>query len=51
MFVVGALCLIFYVVFEVYWAKYPSSPKRLLMNKTFMTAVIIDVYVFFVFAF
>jgi hypothetical protein len=37
MFVVGGLCLIFYAIFEVKWAKFPSSPRQLLVNKTFMT--------------
>ncbi|GAA5861628.1 hypothetical protein JCM8547_000687, partial [Rhodosporidiobolus lusitaniae] len=42
MFVVGALCLIAYVPYELKWAKYPSAPLRLIKNKTFLTAVVID---------
>lgn len=37
MFAVGGICLVAYGIFEVKWAKFPSSPKRLLLNKTFMT--------------
>jgi hypothetical protein len=43
MFCVGGFCLILYVFYERIWAKYPSSPLRLLKNRTFMTAVVIDV--------
>lgn len=42
MMVVGGLLLIFYVVFEMKWAKMPSAPRRLVFNKTFVMAIIID---------
>ena len=42
MFVVGALCLIFYCIYERFWAKYPTAPKRLFKNRTFMTSVGIE---------
>lgn len=42
MMVVGGLLLIFYVVYEVKWAKIPSAPRRLVFNKTFLMAIIID---------
>lgn len=43
MFAVGSICLLCYVPYERYGAKYPSFPRRLLYNKTFMTAIVIDV--------
>ena len=42
MMVVGILLLIAYVVYERMWATYPTMPKRILLNKTFIMAVIID---------
>ncbi|UNI17626.1 hypothetical protein JDV02_003956 [Purpureocillium takamizusanense] len=42
MMVVGGLLLIAYVVYEVKWARMPSAPRRLIFNKTFLMAVIID---------
>ncbi|GAA5990182.1 hypothetical protein JCM11641_004247 [Rhodosporidiobolus odoratus] len=42
MFAVGCICLILYPIYEYYFAKYPSAPIRLIKNKTFITAVIID---------
>lgn len=42
MMVVGGLLLIAYVVYEMKWAKMPSAPRRLVFNKTFLMAVIID---------
>lgn len=42
MMVVGGLLLIAYVVYEIFWAKVPSAPRRLVFNKTFVMAVIID---------
>ncbi|CCH46046.1 Siderophore iron transporter [Wickerhamomyces ciferrii] len=44
MLVVGALFLIFYAIYELTLAPYPSMPKRVLMNRTFMTAVSIDFF-------
>jgi len=43
MFVVGGICLISYAVYELKYATFPSMPRRLLYNKTFITAVLIDV--------
>ncbi|KAJ9133838.1 Siderophore iron transporter [Pleurostoma richardsiae] len=42
MMIVGGLLLIAYVVYEIKWAKIPSAPRRLVMNKTFVMAVVID---------
>lgn len=42
MMVVGGLTLIAYVVYEIKWAKIPSAPKRLVLNRTFIMAIIID---------
>ena len=42
MMVVGGILLVFYVVFEMKWAKMPSAPRRLVFNKTFVMAIIID---------
>ncbi|GAA6018590.1 hypothetical protein JCM10207_007228 [Rhodosporidiobolus poonsookiae] len=42
MFVVGIACLITYALYEWRFAKFPSAPKRLLVNKTFMNAIVID---------
>ncbi|GJN71342.1 hypothetical protein PLIIFM63780_006327 [Purpureocillium lilacinum] len=42
MMVVGGVLLIAYVVYELKWAKMPSAPRRLVFNKTFLMAVIID---------
>ncbi|OLN85439.1 Siderophore iron transporter 3-like protein 2 [Colletotrichum chlorophyti] len=42
MMVVGGIFLIAYVVYEIKWAKVPSAPRRLVMNKTFVMAIIID---------
>lgn len=42
MMVVGGVLLIFYVVYEVMWARVPSAPRRLVFNKTFIMAIIID---------
>lgn len=42
MMVVGGLLLIAYVVYEMKFAKMPSAPRRLIFNKTFIMAVIID---------
>ena len=35
--VVGISCLIAYVIFERYASPIPSFPRRILMNKTFMS--------------
>lgn len=42
MMVVGGMLLIVYVLYEIYFAKMPSAPRRLVFNKTFIMAVIID---------
>lgn len=42
MFVVGALCLIAYCVYEALWARFPTAPIRLLKNRTFISAVIVS---------
>lgn len=43
MLVVGPVLLVIYTVYEIFWAPFPSMPKRVLMNKTFITAVVINV--------
>jgi len=42
MMVVGFVLLICYVVYEIKWAKFPSAPRRLLFNRTFLLAIVID---------
>ncbi|WQF86910.1 Putative major facilitator superfamily, MFS transporter superfamily [Colletotrichum destructivum] len=42
MMVVGGVLLVAYVVYEMKWAKVPSAPRRLVMNKTFLMAIVID---------
>ncbi|KAK7447103.1 hypothetical protein VKT23_014316 [Stygiomarasmius scandens] len=42
MMVVGGIFLICYVFYERFFAKMPSFPNRMLKNKTFMMAVLID---------
>ncbi|KAF6829221.1 siderophore iron transporter [Colletotrichum musicola] len=44
MMVVGGVLLIAYVVYEIKWAKVPSAPRRLVMNKTFLMAIVIDAF-------
>lgn len=44
MMVVGGILLIAYVVYEMKWAKMPSAPRRLVFNKTFIMAIIIDAF-------
>lgn len=44
MFVVGGVCLLAYAFYEIRYARFPSSPKRLLVNKTFVTACIINFF-------
>ncbi|KAH8829601.1 major facilitator superfamily domain-containing protein [Flagelloscypha sp. PMI_526] len=46
LFTAGVLFLISYAYWERYHATVPSAPKRLLLNKTFICAVIID-FVYF----
>ena len=46
MMVVGGVLLIAYVVYEIKWAKMPSAPRRLVFNKTFVMAIIIDSFYF-----
>jgi len=40
--VVGGLLLIADVIYEILRARVPSAPRRLVFNKTFVMAVIID---------
>ncbi|PIG84632.1 siderophore iron transporter [Aspergillus arachidicola] len=42
MMIIGGLLLITYVSYEVKWARVPSAPRRLVFNKTFTMAIIID---------
>ncbi|BGP47631.1 hypothetical protein JCM10450v2_003496 [Rhodotorula kratochvilovae] len=42
MLAVGSLCLLTFPIYEWKLAKYPSAPARILRNRTFVTAVIID---------
>jgi hypothetical protein len=42
MMVVGGVLLICYVIYEMKWAKVPSAPRRLIFNRTFIMAIIID---------
>ena len=42
MMIVGGLLLIAYVVYEIMWAKVPSAPRRLVLNKTFVMSIVID---------
>ncbi|ONH68513.1 Siderophore iron transporter 3 [Cyberlindnera fabianii] len=44
MFIVGGILLIVYTIYELYLAPVPSMPKRILANRTFMTAVCIDFF-------
>jgi MFS family permease len=44
MFVVGGILLILYTLYEFYVAPHPSMPKRVLFNRTFMTASCIDFF-------
>ncbi|KAH3684753.1 hypothetical protein WICPIJ_004284 [Wickerhamomyces pijperi] len=44
MFVVGGVLLVVYSVYELWIAKYPSMSKKVLLNRTFMTAVCIDFF-------
>ncbi|EPX71648.1 siderophore-iron transporter Str3 [Schizosaccharomyces octosporus yFS286] len=47
MMVVGGVILIIYALYELYLAPYPSCPRRILFNKTFMMAIIIDFFYYF----
>ncbi|GAA6031357.1 hypothetical protein JCM8097_005620 [Rhodosporidiobolus ruineniae] len=42
MFVVGAILLPGYAAWEYFGANFPSTPRRLIFNKTFITCIIID---------
>lgn len=42
MLVVGPVLLIIFTVYEIFYAPFPLMPKRILVNKTFVTAVIIN---------
>lgn len=44
MMIVGGLLLIAYVVFEMKFARVPSAPRRLIFNRTFVMAIIIDFF-------
>lgn len=40
MLAVGSACLVAYPIYEWKFAKFPSMPKRILLNRTFCTAVV-----------
>lgn len=42
MMAIGSACLIAYPFYEWKFAKYPSMPKRILLNRTFITAAFIN---------
>ncbi|KAM6480537.1 major facilitator superfamily domain-containing protein [Trichoderma sp. SZMC 28011] len=42
MMIVGGLLLVAYIVFEMKFARVPSAPRRLVFNKTFVMAIVID---------
>lgn len=42
MFVVGGVLVFAYIAYEYFFAAFPTAPRRLLKNRTFVTAVIID---------
>ncbi|ORY62845.1 major facilitator superfamily domain-containing protein [Leucosporidium creatinivorum] len=42
MLAIGSACLIAYPLYEWKWAKFPSMPKRILLNRSFVTAVVIN---------
>lgn len=42
MMILGGLFLIAYVVFKMKFARVPSAPRRLVFNKIFVMAIIID---------
>lgn len=42
MMIVGGVILIAFVVYEMKWARVPSAPHRLVFNKTFVMAIVID---------
>jgi uncharacterized membrane protein len=44
MFVVGGICLVAYCIYEGKFAAFPSAPKRLLANRTVITAFIINFF-------
>ncbi|KAM3496917.1 hypothetical protein MY10362_009714 [Beauveria mimosiformis] len=44
--VVGGIILVFYVIYEINWAPIPSSPRRLVLNRTFVVSVVIEVSYF-----
>ncbi|BGP18788.1 hypothetical protein JCM10213v2_006868 [Rhodosporidiobolus nylandii] len=43
MLAVGSACLVAYPIYEWRWARFPSMPKRVLLNRSFATAVLINV--------
>lgn len=42
MLVVGPVLLLTFAIYEIFWAPFPLMPRRILYNKTFTTAVIIN---------
>lgn len=44
MIIVGGLLLVAYVAYEWKWAPVPSAPRRLIANKTFVMAIVIDFF-------
>jgi len=51
MIAVGASCLLAYPVYEWKFAKYPSMPKRIVFNRSFNNAVLINVVCSYYFLF
>ncbi|WBW72553.1 plasma membrane heme transmembrane transporter Str3 [Schizosaccharomyces osmophilus] len=47
MMVVGGINLLLYGLYEMFLAPYPSCPRRIMFNKTFMMAIIIDFFYYF----
>ncbi|GAA5842134.1 hypothetical protein JCM11251_006535 [Rhodosporidiobolus azoricus] len=43
MLAIGPACLVAFPLYEWKFAKYPCMPKRILLNRTFITAVLINV--------
>ncbi|EPY52325.1 siderophore-iron transporter Str3 [Schizosaccharomyces cryophilus OY26] len=47
MIIVGGIILIIFGLYELFLAPYPLCPRRILFNKTFMMAVVIDFFYYF----
>ncbi|KIY63125.1 MFS general substrate transporter [Cylindrobasidium torrendii FP15055 ss-10] len=46
MVALGVLLLAVYIYYEMHYARMPSAPRRLLTNRTFIAAVVIDAFYF-----